>query len=217
MYFIVIIQATVAEKLLPVFKTFSMGNKVNIRKTEILSNEKHTLKKITFDHLKKDGTHEEQTREVYDIGDAVAVLLHNNEQKKVILTKQFRLPSFITGNETGILIESCAGKIGDESPEESIKREIEEETGYRVPVVKKIFEAYTSPGTITEIIHFFVAEYNASMKVNEGGGLKEEHEEIEVIEIPFEEAIQMVNTGEIKDAKTILLLLYAQVQGLFRG
>jgi GDP-mannose pyrophosphatase NudK len=141
-------------------------------------------------------------------------LLYNNEQKKVILTKQFRLPSFITGNKTGMLIEACAGKISNESPEESILREIEEETGYRVPVVKKIFEAFTSPGTITEIIHFFVAEYDASMKVNEGGGLKEEHEEIEVMEITFEEAIQMMNTGEIKDAKTMILLLYAQAREL---
>jgi GDP-mannose pyrophosphatase NudK len=203
-----------AEKLLLGFKTFPMSNKVNITKTEILSNGRHTLKKIIFERVKKDGTLEEQTREVYDIGNAVTVLLYNNEQKKVILTKQFRLPSFITGNKTGMLIEACAGKISNESPEESILREIEEETGYRVPVVKKIFEAFTSPGTITEIIHFFVAEYDASMKVNEGGGLKEEHEEIEVMEITFEEAIQMMNTGEIKDAKTMILLLYAQAREL---
>jgi GDP-mannose pyrophosphatase NudK len=203
-----------AEKFLLGFKTFPMSNKVNITKTEILSNGRHTLKKIIFERVKKDGTLEEQTREVYDIGNAVTVLLYNNEQKKVILTKQFRLPSFITGNKTGMLIEACAGKISNESPEESILREIEEETGYRVPVVKKIFEAFTSPGTITEIIHFFVAEYDASMKVNEGGGLKEEHEEIEVMEITFEEAIQMMNTGEIKDAKTMILLLYAQAREL---
>src|SRR5438105_1066553 len=117
-----------------------MGDKVNIKKTEILSEERHTLKKITFERLEKVGAPREQIREVYDIGNATAVLLYNSEQKKVILTRQFRLPSFISGNKTGMLIEACAGKIDNENPEEAIKREIEEETGYRIPVVKKIFE-----------------------------------------------------------------------------
>ena len=191
-----------------------MSNKVNIKKTQILSNEKYTLKKITFERTKKDGTSEEQIREVYDMGNATTVLLYNSQQKTVILTKQFRLPSFINGNKTGILIETCAGKIDNESPEDGIKREIEEETGYRIPVVQKVFEAYSSPGTVTEIIYFFIAGYNASMKVSDGGGLKEEKEEIEVMEIPFEEAMQMIDTGEIKDAKTIMLLLYAKVHDL---
>ena len=148
------------------------------------------------------------------MGNATTVLLYNSQQKTVILTKQFRLPSFINGNKTGILIETCAGKIDNESPEDGIKREIEEETGYRIPVVQKVFEAYSSPGTVTEIIYFFIAGYNASMKVSDGGGLKEEKEEIEVMEIPFEEAMQMIDTGEIKDAKTIMLLLYAKVHDL---
>src|SRR6266487_4873186 len=186
-----------------------MDNKVNIKKTEILSNEKYALKKVTFERSKKGDTPEEQIREVYDMGNAATALLYNSQQKTVILTKQFRLPSFINGNKSGILIETCAGKIDNESPEESIKREIEEETGYRIPVVQKIFEAYSSPGTVTEIIYFFIAGYNAAMKVSDGGGLKEEKEEIEVMEIPFEEAMQMIDTGEIKDAKTIMLLLYA--------
>ncbi len=191
-----------------------MSNKVNIKKIQILSNEKYTLKKITFERTKKDGTSEEQIHEVYDMGNATTVLLYNSQQKTVILTKQFRLPSFINGNKTGILIETCAGKIDNESPEDGIKREIEEETGYRIPVVQKVFEAYSSPGTVTEIIYFFIAGYNAAMKVSDGGGLKEEKEEIEVMEIPFEEAMQMIDTGEIKDAKTIMLLLYAKVHDL---
>src|SRR3954451_19748876 len=153
-----------------------MSNKVTIKKTEILSEEKHTLKKITFERLEKRGITQEHINEVYDLGNAVTVLLYNVQQNTVILTKQFRLPSFINGNESGMLIESCAGKIGNESSEEAIKREIEEETGYKVPVVKKIFDVYTSPGTVTEIVHFFIAEYNASMKVSDGGGLKEEKE-----------------------------------------
>jgi GDP-mannose pyrophosphatase NudK len=194
-----------------------MGNKTIIKKTEILANEKHTLKKITFERFEKEGTLQEHINEVYDLGNAVTVLLYSVATKTVILTKQFRLPSYINGNSTGMLIESCAGKIDDESPEETIKREIEEETGYSVPVVKKIFEAYTSPGTITEIIYFFIAEYNASMKVSGGGGLKEEKEEIEVMEIPFEKALQMISDAEIKDAKTIMLLLYAKVHDLLNG
>src|SRR5437868_8936591 len=157
-----------------------MSNKVTIKKTEILSEEKHKLKKITFKRLEEKGTSQEHINEVYDMGNAVTVLLYNAQQQTVILTKQFRLPSYLNGNKTGMLIEACAGKIENESPEESIKREIEEETGYRVPVAKKIFEVYTSPGSITELLHFFVAEYNSSMKVNDGGGLKEEKEEIEV-------------------------------------
>lgn len=185
-------------------------SKVNIKKTEILSKEKHTLKKITFDREEKDGDVREHKNEVYNMGDAATVLLYNLEQKKVILTKQFRLPSYLNGNKTGMLIEACAGKIENESAEESIIREIEEETGFKVPAVKKIFEAYTSPGTITELLYFFITEYNASMKVNDGGGLKEEKEDIEVLEITFQQAIQMIDDGEIKDAKTIMLLLYAK-------
>jgi len=185
-------------------------SKVNIKKTEILSKEKHTLKKITFDREEKDGDVREHKNEVYNMGDAATVLLYNLEQKTVILTKQFRLPSYLNGNKTGMLIEACAGKIENESAEESIIREIEEETGFKVPAVKKIFEAYTSPGTITELLYFFITEYNASMKVNDGGGLKEEKEDIEVLEITFQQAIQMIDDGEIKDAKTIMLLLYAK-------
>jgi len=187
-----------------------MNDKVVIKKSETLSKEKHTLKKVTFERTAKDGTTEEHKNEVYDMGDAVTVLLYDSQQKKVILTKQFRLPSYLNGNKDGMLIEACAGKIENESPQESIIREIEEETGYKVSAVKKILEAYSSPGTITELLHFFVAEYSAAMKVSEGGGLKEEKEDVEVIEISFEEAIQMVDNREIKDVKTIILLLYAQ-------
>lgn len=187
-----------------------MANEVNIKKTEILSKEKYILKKIAFDRKEKDGTVQHHTNEVYDMGDAAVVLLYNAEQKKVILTKQFRLPSYLNQNKTGMLIEACAGKIENETPEESIIREIEEETGYKVPAVKKIFEAYSSPGTITELLHFFIAEYKAGMKVNDGGGSKDENEDIEVMEITVEHAMQMINNGGIKDAKTIMLLLYAK-------
>jgi nudix-type nucleoside diphosphatase (YffH/AdpP family) len=147
----------VAKKLLYVFKKFFMNDKVNIKKTEILSKKKYTLKKVTFERTARDGTTEEHKNEVYDMGDAATVLLYNAQQKTIILTKQFRLPSYLNGNKNGMLFEACAGKIENESPEESIKREIEEETGYKVSAVKKILEAYSSPGTITELLHFFVA------------------------------------------------------------
>lgn len=187
-----------------------MTDAVNITSTEILSSEKYILEKITFERFKEDGSSKKQTREVYDIGNAAAVLLYNAQQKKVMLIKQFRLPSFLKGNKTGILIEACAGKLDEnESAEDCIKREIEEETGYRVPVLKKVFEAYPSPGSVAELIYFFTAEYNASMKVNDGGGI--EDEEIELMEIPFDEAMNMIGKGEIKDAKTIMLLQYAKI------
>jgi GDP-mannose pyrophosphatase NudK len=191
-----------------------MSDNVKITKTEVISKQKHTLKKITFERPDTEGKLQQHINEVYDMGNAVAALLYNTQQKTVILTKQFRLPSYINGNKTGMLVEACAGKIENESPEETAKRELEEETGYKVASVKKVFEAYTSPGTITELLYFFIAEYNASMKVSDGGGLKEEKEDVEVLEIRFDDAVKMIETDEIKDAKTIMLLQYAKIHEL---
>ncbi|MDQ6890091.1 MAG: GDP-mannose pyrophosphatase NudK [Bacteroidota bacterium] len=179
--------------------------------TEILFDSWSKLKKITYDYLKVNGTWQTQTREVYDRGNGAAILLYNKEQKTVILTRQFRLPSFINGNKTGMLIEACAGLLDDDNPEDCIRRETEEETGYKIKEVKKIFEAYMSPGSVTEILYFFVAAYSHNMKVNEGGGIAHEQEDIEVLEINFTEAVTMIATGEIKDAKTILLIQYLQI------
>src|SRR5205085_11256253 len=128
-------------------------------------------------------------------------LLYNTEQKTVILTRQFRLPSFINGNATGMLIEACAGLLDKDNPEDCIKRETEEETGYKITDVRKIFEAYMSPGSVTEILYFFIAEYSKHMKVTEGGGIEHEEENIEVLEIPFQQAMEMIDHGEIIDAK----------------
>jgi nudix-type nucleoside diphosphatase (YffH/AdpP family) len=191
-----------------------MGQNINILKTEILSNNWYTLKKITYEIVKKDGSTQTQNREAYDRGNGATILLYNKENKTVILTKQFRLPSFINGNTTGMLIEACAGLLDKDNPEECIKRETEEETGYKVSSVRKIFEAYMSPGSVTEILYFFVAEYTKAMKVTAGGGVAHEQEEIEVLEIPFSKALQMMDSGEIKDAKTIILLQYAQLHAL---
>lgn len=180
----------------------------------ILSDNWYTLKKVTYDYLKKDGTWETQNREAYDRGNGATILLYNSENKTIILTKQFRIPTYLNGNETGMMIEACAGLLEKDNPEECIKRETEEETGYKISSVKKIFEVYMSPGSVTEIVHFFIGEYSNEMKVNNGGGLSEEQENIEVLEIDFTSAVEMIKSGEIKDAKTIMLLQYAQLNNL---
>jgi nudix-type nucleoside diphosphatase (YffH/AdpP family) len=188
--------------------------KIKIKQTDLLSNNWYLLNNVTFDFLRKDGVWITQKREVYDRGNGAGILLYNRQQKTIILTKQFRLPAYLNGNETGMMVEVCAGLLDLDHPEQCIIRETEEETGYRISTVKKIMETYMSPGAITEILHLFVGEYDASMKVNDGGGLEHEQEEIEVIEMPFVEAYNKIATGEIKDAKTILLLQYAQINNL---
>jgi nudix-type nucleoside diphosphatase (YffH/AdpP family) len=188
--------------------------KIKIKQTDLLSHNWYLLNNVTFDFLRKDGVWVTQKREVYDRGNGAGILLYNREQKTIILTRQFRLPAYLNGNETGMMVEVCAGLLDQDQPEQCIIRETEEETGYRIQSVQKIMEAYMSPGAITEILHLFVGEYDASMKVNDGGGLEHEQEEIEVIEMPFTEAYKMIATGEIKDAKTILLLQYAKINNL---
>ncbi len=191
-----------------------MHNLVQIQKTEILSNNWYTLKKVTFDIQQKDGVWQTQSREAYDRGNGATILLYNPAQKTVILTRQFRLPTYINGNATGMLIEACAGLLDRDNPEECIHRETEEETGFRVKDVKKVYEAYMSPGSVTEILYFFVAEYDKTQKISEGGGIDHEQENIEVLELDFETAWQMMQTGEIKDGKTIMLLQYVKLNQL---
>lgn len=188
---------------------------VRILNTEILSDNWYVLKKIQYEILEKNGTWKKQEREAYDRGNGATILLYNKLQQTVILTRQFRLPSFINGNETGLLIETCAGLLDQDNPEDCIRRETEEETGYQITDVKKVFEAYMSPGSVTEILYFFVAAYNKDMKVSDGGGVAEEQENIEVLELPFSQALEMIESGEIKDGKTILLLQYAALNQLF--
>lgn len=185
--------------------------KIKIQKTELLSDNWYILNKVTFDYQKPDNSIITQQREVYDRGNGAAILLYNTTNKTIILTRQFRIPTYLNGNKSGMMIEVCAGLLDQDEPEQCIIRETEEETGYRISKVKKIMETYMSPGAITEILYLFVGEYDASMKVSEGGGLEHEQENIEVIEMPFDQAYTMIETGELKDAKTIMLLQYAKI------
>ena len=187
---------------------------VRIVQTEILSDNWYTLRKVTYELEKMDGTKETQSREAYDRGNGAVILLYNKSQNTVVLTRQFRLPTYVNGNKDGMLIEACAGLLEEESPEECIKREAMEETGYEIGTVRKIFEAYMSPGSVTEMLHFFVAEYTPTYLRSDGGGIKEEEEAIEVLEIPFQEALSMIEDGRIRDGKTIMLLQYVQIHSL---
>jgi nudix-type nucleoside diphosphatase (YffH/AdpP family) len=189
-------------------------NQIKILNTDILSDNWYVLKKVTYEVTENDGSTTIQNREAYDRGNGATILLYNRTQSSVILTRQFRLPTYINGNLDGMLIECCAGLLDKDNPEDCIRKETEEETGYKITDVKKVFEAYMSPGSVTEILYFFVAEYAKEMKVSDGGGLAHENENIEVLEMPFGEALQMAQTGEIKDAKTIMLLQYAQINNL---
>ncbi|NDV43860.1 GDP-mannose pyrophosphatase NudK [Muricauda sp. 40Bstr401] len=190
------------------------NNRIRNMKRELLSDNWYTLEKVSFEFLRDDGVWEKQTREAYDRGNGAAILLYNANKNTVVLTRQFRMPTYLNGNEDGMMVEACAGLLEKGNAEETIKMEVEEETGYQIDKVEKVFEAYMSPGSVTEILHFFVGQYEESMKISDGGGAEDETENIEVLEIPFPKALDMMKTGEIRDAKTIMLLQYAQIQGL---
>ena len=191
-----------------------MSDRIKIKEIKLLSDNWYTLNKVTYDYKKKNGEWQTHSREAYDRGNGATILLYNKEKKTVILTRQFRLPTFVNGNESGMLIETCAGLLDKDNAEDCIRKETEEETGYKITKVKKIFESYMSPGSVTEILYFFVAEYNREMKISEGGGLEEEQENIEVLELDFDKAFNMIYTGDIKDGKTIMLLQYAKIHNL---
>ncbi|QHS56986.1 GDP-mannose pyrophosphatase NudK [Mucilaginibacter sp. 14171R-50] len=191
-----------------------MNDKLRNLQTTVLSDNWYTLKKANYEWLGHDGKWQPQSREVYDRGNGATILLYNKDAQTVILTRQFRMPTYLNGNEDGYLIETCAGLLDKDNPEDCIRKETEEETGYKITSVQKAFEAYMSPGSVTEILYFFTAEYTKDMKVSDGGGLAEETENIEVMEMPFTTALDMVKTGRIKDAKTMMLLQYAQINGL---
>ncbi|NMZ04462.1 NUDIX domain-containing protein [Pseudomonas proteolytica] len=184
---------------------------VRITSQELLSDNWYLLKKYSFDLRRRDGSWQAQTREVYDRGNGATILLYNTLQRTVLLIRQFRMPTFVNGHD-GYLIEAAAGLLDNASPEERIRLEAEEETGYRIGHVEKIYSAFMSPGSVTERIHFFIGEYQPGDRVSEGGGLAEEGEDIDVLELGFDEAIAMVARGEIVDGKTIMLLQYLELR-----
>lgn len=188
-------------------------DRVRIRQVEVLSDNWYVLRKTTFDFQGRDGIWRTMSRETYDRGNGATILLYSTVKKTVVLTRQFRFPAYINEHD-GLLIETCAGLLDQDDPHTCIRKETEEETGYRIENVRKVFEAFMSPGSVTERLHFFVGEYSDQDKVSEGGGLEAEGEEIEVLELPLDEALAMIDTGEIKDGKTIMLLQYAKLQGL---
>jgi nudix-type nucleoside diphosphatase (YffH/AdpP family) len=189
---------------------------VRILEERILSDDWYVLKKTTFEYRCRDGHWRKQSRETYDRGNGAVLLLFNVERSTVVLVRQFRFPAFVNGCIDGLLIEACAGLLDGEDPQTCIRREAEEETGFRVRSPRKIFEAYMSPGSVTEKLHFFVAEYEARDRLSAGGGDIAEGEDIEVIELPLATALQMIGIGAIQDGKTIMLLQYAALIGLDR-
>ncbi|CNI90293.1 GDP-mannose pyrophosphatase NudK [Yersinia vastinensis] len=190
-----------------------MSVKIENIHSQLLSKNWFKLYKYTFDLKSDNGTSVQQIREVYDRGNGATILLYNRDKGTVVLTRQFRMPTYVNGNPDGMLLEACAGLLDNDSPEECIHREAVEETGYQVDKVQKLFEAYMSPGGVTEIIHFFAAEYHPEQKVTDDVGV--EDEVIEVVELPFADAIAMITDGRIKDGKTIMLLQYAQIHHWF--
>ncbi len=195
-------------------KPYVSSDRVRILEETVLSDNWYLLKKARIDYLRRDGRWQEQVRESYDRGNGAVVLLFNVEQGTVVLIRQFRFPTYVNGNADGLLIEACAGLLDGQDPLTCIRKEAEEETGFRVNAPRKVFEAYMSPGSVTELIHFFVAEYSSADRVTTGGGDVSEGEDIEVLEMPLTQAMQMVKDGAIKDGKTIILLQLAALLGL---
>jgi nudix-type nucleoside diphosphatase (YffH/AdpP family) len=191
-----------------------MEELIRIVDVKLLSDDWYVLKKTSFDLKRRDGSWQRQSRETYDRGNGATILLYNRERGTVLLTRQFRFPTYVNGNADGMLIETCAGLLDTDDAATCIKRETEEETGYRIEQVRKVFEAYMSPGSVTERLYFFVGEYTPKDKVSEGGGEHHEGEDIEVLELALDAALAMVAAGEICDGKTILLLQHAKLAGL---
>ena len=186
----------------------SLADRIRVKAVRVLSDDHYVLKKTTFEWRRDDGSWQTQNRETYDRGNGVTLLAYNRARRSVILTRQFRYPAYVNGYD-GLMIEAPAGLLDEAAPEARIRAEVEEETGYRLGAISKIFECFMSPGSVTEKLYFFIAEYEPDMKVGDGGGVHDEGEDIGVMELGFDEALAMIADGRIRDAKTIMLLQYA--------
>jgi nudix-type nucleoside diphosphatase (YffH/AdpP family) len=192
----------------------TVSDRIRVQNVRLRSDNHYTLKTTTFEWRRTDGKWQTQRRETYDRGNAATLLPYNLAQRRVVLVRQFRYPAYVNGYDD-LLIEAAAGLLDNETPEVRIRAEVEEETGYRLGEIRKVFEAFMSPGAVTEKLHFFVAEYESSMRIGSGGGLASEGEDIEVLELPIDQALAMIGDGRIADAKTIMLLQYAALN-IFR-
>jgi nudix-type nucleoside diphosphatase (YffH/AdpP family) len=192
----------------------TISDRVRVKDVRVLSDNHYLLKTTTFEYRRGNGEWQTQHRETYDRGNGATLLPYNFAKRTVVLVKQFRYPAYVNGYDD-LMIEAAAGLLDNASPEKRIRAEAEEETGYRLGDIKKVFEAFMSPGSVTEKLHFFVAEYQASMRIGSGGGIADEGEDIEVLELPIDQALAMIADGRIADAKTIMLLQYAALH-IFR-
>ena len=190
---------------------------VRIHGYETLSDDWYVLRKYRFDYRRADGSWQQLSREAYDRGNGAVILLYSRTRQSVFLTRQFRLPAFVNGHPDGMLLGAPAGLLDADSPADAIRREVEEETGFRLAAVEPVLDAYMSPGSVTERLHFFAAEVDPADRTGDGGGLEEEGEDIEVVELPFDEALDMIDDGRIADAKTVMLLYWAALRGPFRS
>lgn len=192
-----------------------MSLNINVIKDKILSENWFVLRNMTYELTRSDGSVVRHKREVYDRGNGATIMLYNRRKQSVVLVRQFRVATWVNGNEDGMLIETCAGLLDNDEPEACVRKEAIEETGFEVGDVRKLFALYMSPGGVTELIHFFIAEYSDTQRANDGGGVDDE--EIEVLELPFQQALEMMANGEIRDGKAVILLQYLQTSGLMNG
>ncbi|AYZ19356.1 GDP-mannose pyrophosphatase NudK [Klebsiella michiganensis] len=192
-----------------------MSLNINVIKDKILSENWFVLRNMTYELTRSDGSVVRHKREVYDRGNGATILLYNRHKQTVVLVRQFRIATWVNGNEDGMLIETCAGLLDSDEPEACVRKEAIEETGFEVGEVRKLFELFMSPGGVTELIHFFIAEYNDTQRANGGGGVDDE--DIEVLELPYNRALEMMANGEIRDGKAVILLQYLQTSGLMNG
>ena len=192
-----------------------MSLNINIIKDKILSENWFLLRNMTYELTRSDGSVVRHRREVYDRGNGATILLYNRHKQTVVLVRQFRVATWVNGNHDGMLIETCAGLLDSDEPEECVRKEAIEETGFEVGEVRKLFELFMSPGGVTELIYFFIAEYNDTQRANDGGGVDDE--DIEVLELPYHRALEMMANGEIRDGKAVILLQYLQTSGLMNG
>jgi nudix-type nucleoside diphosphatase (YffH/AdpP family) len=189
---------------------------VVIRDVELIASAWHVLRRTTFDYRRRDGSWTRAQRETYDRGDGATILLYDPLRRTVLLTRQFRFPAYVNGHRDGMLIETAAGLLDDQDPASAIRREAEEELGVTVGELEHVFDAYMSPGSVTERLHFYAAPYSPDDRIGDGGGLADEGEDIEAVELAFEEALDWISDGRIADAKTIMLLQWAALRGPLR-